>query len=106
MARPCKKRKVCLELKSGYFCPEEFSESGLVEIVLEADEIEAVRLADLDGEYQDVAAKKMGVSRSTFSNIIIRAHQKIAEALIQGKAIRINCPKLVKKMQRMGKRHE
>ena len=77
-------------------------ESGGVEVVLEVDEIEAVRLADFDGEYQAVAAKKMGISRPTFGNIINRAHQKIAEALIEGKAIRINCPRLVKKMQCAG----
>jgi uncharacterized protein len=106
MARPCKKRTVCLKLKAGYFRPEEFAKPGPVDVVLEVDEIEAVRLADLDEEYQVAAARKMGVSRSTFSNIISRAHHKIAEALIQGKAIRINCPKLVKKMQRMGERHE
>ncbi|MFH0754600.1 MAG: DUF134 domain-containing protein [Candidatus Omnitrophota bacterium] len=102
MARPCKKRTVCLKLKAGYFRPEEFPEPGSAEVVLEVDEIESVRLADLVGEYQVAAARKMGVSRSTFSNIINRAHQKIAEALIRGRAIRINCPRLVKKMQRMG----
>jgi uncharacterized protein len=102
MARPCKKRTICLKLKAGYFRPEMLSRSGRLEVVLEVDEIEAVRLADFDGEYQAVAAKKMGISRPTFGNIINRAHQKIAEALIEGKAIRINCPRLVKKMQRIG----
>lgn len=99
MARPCKKRTVCLKLKAGYFRPEEFPALGPAEVVLEVDEIEAVRLADLDGEYQVAAAKKMGVSRPTFSNIINRAHQKIAEALIRGRAIRINCPKLMRKAE-------
>ena len=65
----------------------------LVEIVLEVDEMEAVRLADLEGKYQEDAAQMMGVSRATFSNIINRAHAKIAEALIKGKALRINCPR-------------
>lgn len=101
MARPCKKRTVCLKLKAGYFKPKMFPGSGVKEVVLEVDEMEAVRLADLDGEYQAVAAKKMGISRPTFGNIINRAHQKVAEALIKGKAIRINCPKLVRKMQCM-----
>lgn len=101
MARPLKKRTVCLNLKAGYFRPQEFPETGAAEIVLEVDEIEAVRLADLDGEYQQAAARKMGISRPTFSNIINRAHQKIADALIKGKAIRINCPKFVKRMKRM-----
>lgn len=55
--------------------------------------MEAVRLADLEGKYQVEAARQMGVSRPTFSNIINRAHGKIAEALIKGKALRINCPR-------------
>ncbi len=101
MARPIKKRTVCLKLKAGYFRPQEFPEAGALEVVLEVDEIEAIRLADLDGEYQETAARKMGISRPTFSNIIHRAHQKMAEALIKGRAIRINCPKLVKRMKRM-----
>ncbi|MEI8012081.1 MAG: DUF134 domain-containing protein [Candidatus Omnitrophota bacterium] len=93
MTRPCKKRTVCLDLKSAYFIPQGIAISDLSEILLEVDEIEAVRLADLDGMYQEKAAGQMGVSRPTFSNIINRAHLKIAEALIKGKALRINCPK-------------
>ncbi len=101
MARPLKKRTVCLKLKSGYFKPQDFRKDDLPEVVLEVDEIEAVRLADFEGKYQEDAAFRMGISRATFSNIIIRAHKKVAEALIKGKAIRINCPKLVRKMQCM-----
>ncbi len=97
MPRPCKKRTVCLDLKAVYFKPRGISMSRLSEIVLEVDEMEAVRLADLESKYQEEAAAQMGVSRATFSNIINRAHAKIAEALINGKALQINCPKFVKK---------
>lgn len=62
---------------------------NLAEIVLEVDEIEAVRLADLEGMYQEEAAAQMGISRATFGNTIHRAHQKIAEALIQQKALKL-----------------
>ena len=96
MARPCKKRTVCLDLKAAYFKPRGIPMTELSEIVLEVDEMEAVRLADLEEKYQEVAAKQMGVSRPTFSNIINRAHAKIAEALIKGKALRINCPRFAK----------
>jgi len=71
--------------------------SALDEVILEADEMEAVRLADFEGQYQEDAAAKMGISRQTFGNIINRAHAKIAEALIKGKALRINVPELTKK---------
>lgn len=93
MPRPCKKRKVCLELKAAYFEPRGIPLTDLEEVVLEVDEMEAVRLADFEGKYQEEAAKQMGVSRPTFSIIVNRARGKVAEALFKGKALRINCPK-------------
>jgi predicted DNA-binding protein (UPF0251 family) len=80
--------------------------SVLDEVVLEVDELEAVRLADLEGQYQEDAAVKMKISRQTFGNIIDRAHAKIAEALIKGKALRINCPKFAKKFNQLIERVE
>jgi rubrerythrin len=58
-------------------------------VVLTVDEFEAIRLADLEGLYQEEAAKKMKISRQTFGNIISSAHGKIADAIINGKAIKI-----------------
>jgi ArsR family transcriptional regulator len=58
-------------------------------VVLTIDEFEAVRLADLDGLYQEDAAKKMNVSRQTFGNIIESAHKKIADTIVNAKALRI-----------------
>jgi len=103
MARPCKKRTVCLDLKSAYFKPRGIPMTDLSEIVLEVDEMEAVRLADLEGKYQEDAARQMGISRATFSNIIKRAHSKIAQALIKGKALRINCPRFAKQFNQQMK---
>ena len=96
MPRPRKRRKVCLDLKAACFTPQGILVSGLDEVVLEVDEAEAVRLADLKGLYQEDAAEAMGVSRATFGNIIKRARGKIARALIKGYALRINCPKFTK----------
>jgi uncharacterized protein len=98
--RPCKERTVCLDLKAAYFKPRGIPMTALSEVVLEVDEMEAVRLADFEGNYQEDAAKKMGVSRPTFSNIITRAHAKIAECLIKGKALRINCPKFARTLNK------
>ena len=53
------------------------------------DEFEAMRIADLDGLYQEQAAEQMNVSRPTFSRIIDVAHRKMADALVHGKALRI-----------------
>jgi uncharacterized protein len=80
------------EFAADYYKPCGRRLSELQEIFLEADEIEALRLADLEGNYQNEAADKMGVSRQTFGNIIKNARQKVADALINGKAIRMNPP--------------
>jgi predicted DNA-binding protein (UPF0251 family) len=63
-------------------------------IQLEKDELEAIRLSDLEELYQEQAAGQMGVSRQTLGNILKRAHRKIAEALMEGKAIQLEsaCP--------------
>jgi predicted DNA-binding protein (UPF0251 family) len=61
----------------------------LEEVNLALDELEAVRLADLEGLYQENAAKKMNISRQTFGNIIERAHRKIADVLLNAKALKI-----------------
>jgi predicted DNA-binding protein (UPF0251 family) len=61
----------------------------LEEVALTLDEFEAIRLADLLQMYQEAAAKQMGVSRPTFGRILEQAHQKVADALVHGKVIRI-----------------
>jgi len=61
----------------------------LEEVNLALDELEAVRLADLEGLYQEDAAKKMNISRQTFGNVINSAHKKIADVLLNSKALKI-----------------
>ena len=61
----------------------------LEECIITVDEFEAVRLKDLLGLEQELAAKKMNISQPTFHRLILAARKKIAEALINGKAIRI-----------------
>jgi predicted DNA-binding protein (UPF0251 family) len=61
----------------------------LQQVTLTVDEFEAIRLADLQGLYQEQAAEKMNVSRQTFGRIIESAHKKIADALVNGKALSI-----------------
>jgi len=58
-------------------------------VCLTLDEFEAVRLADLEGLKQVDAAKKLKISRPTFSRIISSAYSKIADGLVNIKAIRI-----------------
>jgi len=58
-------------------------------VVLALDEFEAIRLADMEGLYQEQAAERMGVSRPTFGRILATAHRKVAEALAHGKPLKI-----------------
>lgn len=69
--------------------PQGIPAQGLEEIVLSPDQLEAIRLADLEGLYQDQAAERMGVSRATFGRIVAEAHKKIADALVNGKMLKI-----------------
>jgi predicted DNA-binding protein (UPF0251 family) len=89
MARRKHCRRVGFLPESKYFKPRGIPLSVLEEVILTVDEFEAIRLADLEGLYQEQAAGKMDVSRQTFGRIIESAHQKVAEALVKGKALKI-----------------
>lgn len=89
MPRP--KRPRCISFLPGvtYFKPRGIPLSLLEEVGLSVDELEAIRLADYKDLDQNKAAKKMKISQSTFQRILTSAHKKIAEGLVQGKAIKI-----------------
>lgn len=89
MPRPYCRRRVAGSPKASAFKPVGTRMCELDEVVLALDEFEAIRLADLDGLYQEKAAAEMQVSRPTFSRIIESAHRKVADALVHGKALRI-----------------
>ncbi len=89
MVRPCKCRKVRQAPMAYYFKPRGIPLPLLQEVRLTVDEFEALRLADLEGMYQKSAARKMGVSRQTFGNIMASARRKVTDALVHAKALRI-----------------
>ena len=89
MPRPKRCRHISSAPGSSYFKPRGIPLSVLEDVVLSVDEFEAIRLADLEGLYQELAAEKMMVSRQTFGRIIESAHRKVAEALVRGKALKI-----------------
>ncbi|HAU99388.1 MAG: hypothetical protein UX04_C0006G0013 [Microgenomates group bacterium GW2011_GWF2_45_18] len=72
-----------------YFKPQGIPMRILEEIVLFSDELEALKLYEIDGLKQIQAATKMKISQPTFARILGTAHKKITEAIIRGKAIRI-----------------
>jgi uncharacterized protein len=57
--------------------------------VLNLDELEAIRLADFEGFYHEKAAGQMNISRATFGRILDNARSKIADFIINGKALQI-----------------
>jgi len=89
MPRPKCTRQIETPPPVSWFKPAGVSMRDLEEVVLTLDEIEAVRLADAKGLYQEQVAEQMKVSRPTVGRILASARQKIAEALVQGKAIRM-----------------
>lgn len=72
-----------------WFKPAGIPLRTLEELTLHLDEYEAIRLADLHGLYHEDAANQMGISRQTFGRLIAESRRKIADALVNGKAIRI-----------------
>ncbi|MBI1387351.1 MAG: DUF134 domain-containing protein [bacterium] len=89
MVRPKTCRKIQAEPSAFYYKPQGVSSRKLQEEELNLDEIEAIRLADVEGLYHEQAAQRMDVSRATFGRIVQSARRKIARAIIEGKAIRI-----------------
>lgn len=94
MARPLKPRRVSFDPNVVYFKPRAVPLSILEEIDLNVDELEALRLCDLEDLGQEEAARKMKISQSTLQRILTVARQKVAEALIKGKAIKIQKSKI------------
>lgn len=75
--------------KVSYFKPQGIPLRLLEEVNLGADELEALKLYEVDNVSQTEAADKMKISQPTFARILDSANQKIAGALINGKAIRL-----------------
>jgi len=87
--RPKKYRIVRIDPKISQFSPR--GKPGRPdEVVLSMDEFEAIRLADLMAKSQKEAAKSMRISQQTFSRILKKAHAVVADALVNGKIIKIH----------------
>ena len=87
MARPEKIRRVGCAAGERAFKPVGRPISYLEVQPLRLDELEALRLADLEGLYQEAAAERMGVSRPTFARILARARTAVARALIEERVL-------------------
>ena len=89
MPRPRKCRRVAFIPGITYFKPAGIPLRELEENLLTIDEIEAIRLKDIEDLEQEHCAVKMGISRPTFQRMLESARRKIADALLNGKAIKI-----------------
>lgn len=89
MPRPCKRRRVRGRPNALFFKPSGKRIMELEESVLDYAELEAIKLVDVKEIPQTEAAQKMEVSQPTFSRILTNARKKVADAIVNGKAIKI-----------------
>ncbi len=89
MVRPTKWRKIEHIPTIPYFVPSDKDVDEIPENILKLEELEAIRLKDLEGLEQSECAEKMEVSRPTFHRILLSAREKIADSLVNGKIIHI-----------------
>ncbi len=89
MPRPRKRRRLRRRPRPAIFKPVGLPLESLTKVTLLHEELEALRLADLEGHHQAQAAEQMGISRSTFQRVISAARRKVAEALVNGLALQV-----------------
>lgn len=89
MSRPAKLRCIARLPNASLFKPAGIPASGLESVRVSLEELESMRLKDLEGLEQEDCARQMRISRPTFHRILESARKKLADALINGKAIQI-----------------
>ena len=89
MGRIPKWRRVAFIPEITYFRPVGSAPASCEEVRLSVEEVEAIRLNDLEGLGQEECAQRMSISRPTFHRVLNSARSKLANALLNGKAIRI-----------------
>lgn len=88
MARPRKRRRVCALPEINQFGPLDLPSNQDI-IYMTVDEYESIRLIDLEGFNQTEAADQMKIARSTVQATYVDARQKLADALVNGKVLKI-----------------
>jgi len=89
IGRKRKNRNIDADHTEVCFKPCGVEGKSLEKIIVYEDEMEAIRLADFESLYQQECADKMQISRTTFSRLVESARKKIADALVNQKAIRV-----------------
>ena len=86
MPREVKHRRVCSEPCCRRFSPDHGDGDC---VLMSVEELEAVRLCDLEGLEQQDAALRMNISRGTLQRVLYAARKNMAEALVMGKTLTI-----------------
>jgi predicted DNA-binding protein (UPF0251 family) len=89
MSRPRLCRRISFNPEITYCKPRGVPLAELKEAILNVDEFEAVRLKDLEGLEQEECAKRMNISQPTFHRLASSARRKIADSIVNGKALKI-----------------
>lgn len=89
MPRPLTTRRIGMKVRGQVFRPETATKPDTAAANLTLDGLEALRLADVEGLYQEEAARRMGISRPTFARVLASARSLVADALVNGKAVEI-----------------
>lgn len=87
MGRPKIPRTICGAPANSCFKPNGIPMNKIEQVPLQDDEFEALRLVDLQGMQQQIAAVEMGVSRQTLANLVKAARLKVVDCLVNGKAL-------------------
>ena len=90
MPRPKLRRRICFFPNITYYKPQGVSMRLLKVVELTLEEVEALRLKNVEGLNQTKCAKQTKTSQSTFQRILNLAQKKVSKALINGMAIQIN----------------
>lgn len=98
MPRPVIPRRVCCHPKGRGFRPIGRPACRADAVSIGLDELEALRLADVDGLYQDAAAERMGVSRQTYARILTRARRTVAVSLVEARLLIVESGPVVENM--------
>lgn len=89
MPRPRLRRRICFNPDVTYFKPRGVPISTLDIVELSIEEVEALRLKNVEQFSQIECAEKMNTSQSTFQRILSSAYNKISDAIVNGKSIEI-----------------
>jgi uncharacterized protein len=87
--RPIRARKISFDSNVIYFKPAGVPLRDLEEIIITFEEAESLRLKDVEELNQEECAKKMGISQPTFFRVLNSARKKVSDAIVNGKAIKI-----------------